>query len=274
MAALNSLFVRVFDLLFAPLAALPPLTGLIVVSLVTAASLLVAFKRTSDQERLKIVKRAIHAGFFEIRLFADDVPMLLRTQLDLLRQSFVYLRLSLVPALWVVVPLAIVISHLECHFAYTGLVPGRSALVTVAVRSDAAGEMPRLSMDAPAALRIDTPPVWFPAASEIVWRITPRSEGAFALQLRLGDQSIVKTLRVSSVVGRRSPVRPSGDALDQFLYPSEDPLPADGLIKAISVSYEPRDISVFGWRSNWLVVYIALTMVFMVVLRRAFGVVL
>ena len=42
---------------------------------------------------------------------------------------------------------------------------------------------------------------------------------------------------------------------------------ADSLIKAISVGYKPRDICVFGWRTNWLVVYVALTMVFMLCLK-------
>ena len=106
MTALNWLFVRVFDVLLAPLAGLPPLAGLALVSLVTAIALLLAFRATSDQRRLTDVKRSIHAGFFEIRLFADDVPTLLRTQLEMLRHSLTYLRLSLVPALWVVLPLA------------------------------------------------------------------------------------------------------------------------------------------------------------------------
>lgn len=274
MSALNSLLVRIFDFVLAPLAWLPPLAGVAVVSLFTALVLLLAFKATSDQARLTRVKRSIHAGFFEIRLFADDVPTLLRTQLDMLRHSFTYLRLSIVPALWVIVPVALVISHLEFHFGYRGLTPGRPALVKAAVRAEQGNSDPGLALTAPPGVRIDTPAVWLPAAREVVWRITPAAEGDYALDVHLGGQVFVKTLRVSNAVGRRSPIRLAGGLLDQFLYPSEDPLPRDGVLTSISVAYEPSELRVFGWDVNWLVAYFGFTLIFMMVLRRPFGVVL
>jgi hypothetical protein len=274
MTALNWLLVRAFDVLLAPLAGLPPLPGLALVSLVTAIALLLAFRATSDQRRLTDVKRSIHAGFFEIRLFADDVPTLLRTQLEMLRHSLTYLRLSLVPALWVVLPLALVVSHLEFHFGYDGLVPGRAVLVKATLRSDAVSAGPPLTLEAPSAIRVDTPAVWFPAAREVLWRITPKVGGEYSLAVHLRVQVFSKTLRVSNRVGRRSPVRLAGRVWDQILNPSEDPLPSDGILTAVRVEYPPRDIRILGWNTNWLVVYIALTMVFMLALRRPFGVVL
>lgn len=274
MTALNWLFVRVFDVLLAPLAGLPPLPGLALVALVTAIALLLAFRATSDQRRLTDVKRSIHAGFFEIRLFADDVPTLLRTQLEMLRHSLTYLRLSLVPALWVVLPLALVVSHLEFHFGYDGLVPGRAVLVKATLRGDAGSDVPPLTLGAPSAIRVDTPAVWFPAAREVLWRVTPKMEGEYSLAVRLRDEAFSKTLRVSNRVGRRSPLRLAGGVWDQVLYPSEDPLPSDGVLKAISVQYAPRDIRILGWDTSWLVAYIALTFAFMLALRRPFGVVL
>jgi hypothetical protein len=274
MTALNWLLVRAFDLLLAPLAGLPPLAGVALVAIVTAVALLLAFKATSDQQRLTSVKRSIHAGFFEIRLFADDVPTLLRTQFEMLRHSLTYLRLSLVPALWVILPLALVISHLEFHFGYAGLAPGRSALVKATVRGREGRDVPRLSLVAPSAVRTDTPAVWLPAANEVVWRITPTAEGEYVLEVHLDDQVFPKTLRVSKAIGRRSPVRLAGGIVDQFLYPSEDPLPRDSVLTSIAIAYQPRDLRVLGWDTNWLVAYVGLTLIFMVVLRRPFGVVL
>jgi len=274
MTALNWLFVRAFDFLLAPLALLPPPAGLAVVSLATAAALLLAFRATSDQQRLTAVKRLIHAGFFEIRLFGDDVPALLRTQLEMLRHSLTYLKLSLVPALWVILPVALVISHLEFHFGYDGLMLGEPALVKVTIRGDAPSNSPPVALQAPSELRIDTPAVWLPAAREVVWRVTPKVEGEYSLRLRFGEQVFLKTVRVSNRVGRRSPLRLAAGLLDQMLYPSEDPLPRDGVLASISVGYKPRDIRILGWDTNWLIAYIALTMVFMLALRRPFGVVL
>jgi hypothetical protein len=116
--------------------------------------------------------------------------------------------------------------------------------------------------------------VWLPAAREVVWRVTPTAEGAYSLQVRIGDQVFLKTVRVSNTLGRRSPIRLAAGWLDQLLYPSEEPLPRDGVLTSISVGYTTRDIHILGWNTNWLVAYIALTMVFMLALRRPLGVVL
>ena len=274
MTALNRLVVRVFDLLLAPLASLPPFGGLAIVSLVTAAALLLAFKATSDQRRLAAVKRSIHAGFFEIRLFADDIPTLLRAQVGMLHASLVYLRLSLVPALWVILPIALVVSHLEFHFGYNGLTRGHAALLTATLPGGAPVSKPVVSLDAPPAVRVDTPAVWLPGAGEVVWRITPIAEGEHVLHVHIGDQVLDKTVLVSGAVRRRSPARFAGGVLDQMMYPSEDPLPRQAGVTSISIDYASRDIRVLRWNMNWLVLYVALTIVFMMALRRRFGVVL
>ena len=55
------------------------------------------------------MKRQIHACLFEIRLFNDDLPAILRSQMEILRHNLNYLRLSAVPMLWMIVPLVIVL---------------------------------------------------------------------------------------------------------------------------------------------------------------------
>jgi hypothetical protein len=286
MTALNWVVGRGFDLLLTPVSRLPPFAGLALVSLVTAIAMLLAFRKTSDQQRLAAVKRSIHAGFFEIRLFSDDLPALLRAQLEMLRHTVTYFGLSLVPALWMLLPLALVVSHLEFHFGYAGLTPGSPALIKAsfgsgAHQNNASGQNPDgdssnpgAALEAPAAIRVDTPAVWFPAAREMVWRVTPQASGEYVLRVRVGDQTFDKTLRVSDDVGRRSPIRLRGGMVDQMLYPSEAPLPSDGALSAIAIQYPRRQIGILGWDIDWLIAYIALVMALMIALRRPFGVVL
>ena len=101
--------------------------GLAVVSLATAIVMLArSFKRTSNQTRLAAVKRQIHAALFEIRLFNDDLRAIFRAQREMLRHNLTYLRLSLVPMLWMIVPLVLVIAQLQFHYGYAGLEVGQS----------------------------------------------------------------------------------------------------------------------------------------------------
>jgi hypothetical protein len=286
MTALNRLLVGTIDVLLLPVSRLPPLAGLAIVSLATAIALLLVVRKTSNQPQLARVKRSIHAGFFELRLFADDVPAILRTESEMLRHSLTYLRLSLVPVLWLIVPLTLVIIHLDFHFGYTGLAPGTPSLLTATLRGDApVGATPRpggdgapaadtATLEAPSSIRVETPTVWFPAAREIVWRIMPSASGAYVVRVHLGNEVFDKTVQVSESVVRRSPVRLRGGVLDQLLNPSEAPLPDGGVLTSIAVTYSRRDIRVFGWDVNWLVVYFVLSFGFMLALRRLLGVVL
>ena len=93
----NAALRALFDALLLPFRSLPPIVGLLVVSLVVSIGMLLVFKRTSNQARLEAVKRQIHACLFEIRLFNDDLPAILRAQVEILRHNLRYLGLSLVP---------------------------------------------------------------------------------------------------------------------------------------------------------------------------------
>ncbi len=114
MSFVNAVLRPLFELALSPFRGLPPIVGLVVVSLLTAIAMLVIFKRTSNQDGIAAVKRRIHASLFEIRLFNDDLGAIMRAQMEILRHNLTYLRLSAVPMLWTLPPL-ILVSH-SCSF--------------------------------------------------------------------------------------------------------------------------------------------------------------
>ena len=289
MSLLNAVLARVFDLLLAPFRQLPPIVGLVVVSLATAVAMLLIFKKTSDQKRLAAVKRQIHAALFEIRLFNDDLRAIFRAQGEILRHNLTYLRLSLVPMLWMIVPLVLVIAQLQFHYGYGGLTPGEPVLLKahvrdgVAVASSASPDValaftadrePVAVLEATPQIEVKTPAVWIPATREVIWKIAPHAAGEYELQFRIGGERFAKSLRVSDDVVRRSPVRLERGFLNQLLYPAESALSGDAPLTSISLAYPERDISIFGWTLHWMIVYFALSMVFAFALRKRFNVTL
>jgi uncharacterized membrane protein (DUF106 family) len=267
---LNATLDRVFDLLLAPLRFLPPLASLTVVSLVTAVVMLLAIGKTSDQRAIDAVKRRIAAGLFEIRLFNDDLRAILSAQLDILRHNVTYLRLSLDPMLWMIVPFVLVIAQLQFYFGYDGVDVGRPVLVTAQLGPQAA-DAESATLDAPSAVRVDTPTTWFPGVRQLIWRVVPTSPGDYALRLRIGGVELDKTLHVSRGLARRSPERRAPGVINAVLYPSEAPLPGD-VVTSISVAYPERDIDAFGWQIHWMIVYFVLSIVFAFVLKKPMGV--
>jgi uncharacterized membrane protein (DUF106 family) len=278
MSMINALLRFLFDASLAPFRELPPLVSLVPISLLAAIGMLLVFKATSDQQQLAAVRRRIHAGLFEIRLFNDDLRAILRAQGDILRHNVTYVRLSLVPMLWIIVPLFFVVAQLQFHYAYGGLKPGQTALVKVALKAPgegragngapAGGGKPAVSLEAPEGLLVETPPVWIPSLGEMAWRIRAERPGGYALRVRVGEETETKSVRVSDAVVRRSPVRVEPGFLKQLIYPAEAPLPASSRIRSIALNYSPRDVEILGWGTHWLVVFFVLSIVFAFALRN------
>jgi hypothetical protein len=273
MSVLNAALRLAFDLLLAPFAGLPPIVSLVIVSLLVSVLMLVVFKRTSDQAALALVKRKIHAGLFEIRLFNDDLRAILRAQNEILRHNLTYLRLSLWPMVFLLPPLVLVIAQLQFHYGYEGLRPGQRALVEVDLAKEAAGgARPRARLDVPAGLRAETEAVWVKAQSQLVWRLVAERDGDYELGLEVdGAPRLAKTVRVTPRTVRLSPERASSGFLSQLLYPAEPPLPP-GPVRAVRLSYPGREVSVLGYGMHWMIPFFALSIAFAFALRGVFKV--
>jgi hypothetical protein len=272
MSLLNALLRPLFDLALRPFRAWPALISLALASLAVSILMLVVFKRTSNQTRLADVKRRIHAGLFEIRLFSDDLRAIFRAQGEILRANVTYLGLSLVPMVFVLPPLVLVMAQLQFHYGYTGLVPGQRAVITAALR-DAGPLRPEATLAAPAGLRVETPALWMPSTQQVAWRVAAEREGDYTLTLRLGDAPpVTKSVTVSRAVVRRSPERVEAGFVAELLYPAEAPLPASSPFRSIRVNYPEAEVDLLGFHLHWMIPFFALSIVFAFALRGVFKV--
>jgi hypothetical protein len=264
--------------ILAPLRGLPLGVSLAIVSLLTAIGMLLVVKATSNQKGITSVKRKIHAGLFEIRLFNDDARAILRAQADILKNNFAYVGLSFVPLLWMILPLTLVIAQLQFHYGYRGLDPGDSTVFKVVMKEEPAtaaarATPPPVRLELPGGLRLDTPGVWIPSKREIAWRMTAMEPGEHVvLVTKDGEEPIAKTVHVGDGLARRSPSRLAAGFKDQLLYPAEPPLPASSAFSGVSLRYPDAEVSLFGWKTHWLIVFFILSIVFAFLMKGAFKV--
>ncbi|MEM7583168.1 MAG: hypothetical protein AAF560_07295 [Acidobacteriota bacterium] len=276
MSTLNAILRSVFDAALFPFRELHPLIGLAVVSLVFGIAVLLVYKVTSNQEKLTAVKRRIHAGIFEIRLFNDSLRAIMRAMGGILRHNLTYLRLSAVPLLWMIAPLVLVIAQLQFHYGYQGLTPGDDALLKVQIAGDwtSDGAHPRLDLEVPSGVAIDSGPVWIPSLGEMTWRISAEEWGNHQLTLVTDDGPLTKSLSVSNAVVRRSTHRLAPGFFNQLLYPAEDPIPGSSPVQSILLTYPAGNAGIEGWESEWtwMLVFFILSVVFAFALRKPLNV--
>jgi uncharacterized membrane protein (DUF106 family) len=251
-----------------PFRGLPPIVGLTFVSLITAIAILLVFRATSDQKALRRVKNRITAGILEIRLLRDDLRAIFRAQWDILRHSLTYMRLSLVPMLWAIVPILLLMIQLQFHYGYRPLEIGESVIVRASLTGAALADDVELSLSSGSAVDVETPLLLRAEQGEASWRIGARGEGSHELRLKAGDLELVKTVSVGRPAGSISPRRPSTRLLDQLLYPVESTVPDGGSIASIDVAYETGTVSLLGWETHWMVVFFILTLAFAFALQK------
>jgi hypothetical protein len=269
MAFLGQLLNPVADL---PLRLLRPLgtaASLAVVSAVSAAAILVVVRATSDQRALTAIKRQIHADLFEIRLFNDDLRAMLRAELGIVRHNATYLRLSLLPMIWLLVPGVLAAAQLQSYYGYGAVAVGQPVLVTAQFKP---GRSPAATLEAPPEVQVETAAMSFPALNQVVWRIVGTMPGDYEVHLQVPNGRYAKSIHVSDGLARRSPMRMAPRLLDEIAYPSEPPLPDDAPISIIRVDYPERRFEVFGRPVHWSVIYVILSIAFALVLRRPMGV--
>lgn len=265
MTLLNRLLSGSFDLILAPFRDVPPTLTLAVLALITSVGMLIVFKATSNQAKLADVKRLIHAGIYEIRLFRDDARTIGRAQLDILKHSLRYMGHSLPPMLWMLIPLFVVVAQLQFRFGYTGLDSGDRAIVKARLVEGAA-DVP-LSLEPTAGVALDAPMLWIPSGHEANWRIRVLAPGRHAVRIRAGGEPLEKIVDATEGIVRRSPIRPSSGFFEQLIYPAEQPLPRAAPLRSITVQYPALRVSLLGWEMHWLLAFLIFTLLFALLLR-------
>lgn len=269
MAKINSILNGFFDLLLSPLAYMNPFWPLCAMSLLTGIIMLIVFRFTSSQEGIRRSKDRIKAHLLEVRIFKDNLRILLSAQKHLLIANTKYLMYVLVPVLVMAIPVSAILIQLNGWFGYEPLRVGDTAVVNVYVRDDARGALGSLRIEAEPGLLIETPPVRVFSKGEISWRIRAVREGRHAVRITESGSVIRKEVVVfDRRLSRVTPRIAEASFINTFMNAGEAQIPRTIPVRQIEVVYPQRQIHVFGWRIHWLVIFFILSIAFSFAFKR------
>jgi len=271
---LNLLIGNLFELILAPFAGLNPFWGLTVVSFITGALLVFIFKFVSNQEGIRRAKSRVRAHFLEVWLYKHDFKVVMGAIGRVLAANFTYMRYAVSPLLVMIVPVILLMAHLNLFYGYSPLKPGETALLTVQFTSPGSVRDTTLSASASGSFRIDGAPIRTPAKNQVLWRVQAKSAGEGMIRVTWKDGSLEKTIAAGrSRVIRLSPERASESFLTSaLLAPSEDPIPVESRMVKMTVTYPEREISVLGIETNWIIIFFLLSIAAGFALKGVFGV--
>jgi len=213
----------------------------------------------------------MRGSILAIRLFGDDPGMLMRLQGNVLIQTLSYLRLALIPLLIMLGPVLLVLVQLNLRFEAGPLAPGEQAVIKVKLR-EASPLRQTVELVAPDGVTIETTGVRIDELSEVAWRIRGDQPGTHQLLVRTAGETIEKDLVVGQRWSNVSARRTGKSLIDQLLYPGEAPISSARQVESVEITYEPLDVSLFGWRIHWMIIFFVASLVFGFAFRRPLGV--
>lgn len=241
----------------------PPVVGLAAISISAGAGMLWIAGRTSSPEKIRAARRKISAHILELRVFRDEPWMMWRAQRSLFAANLRYIGLMLRPALWMALPLAILLAHLDSFYGRAPLPAGKDAIVTVALRTpiDLQGSVPLLT--APRGVLVETPAVRVVVQRQVSWRIRLMQPVSGQLRLTVNGETVEKR-----IAGRRV-----SSLFDAIRHP-EEPRIRSASIDWVEVQTPGARVTLFGIRAHWLVWFTILSMASVLALKKRFGVAL
>jgi hypothetical protein len=230
---------------------------------------LLAMRRFSDQQAIRVAKSRIRAHLYAIRLYSDDPVLTLRAQKKLLVWNARYAGLALKPALVIVIPALLVFAQLDALFGRRALRQGEAAVVTVQLKQNVDLRHLDAGLSATPAFNIDSPAVRLPGERQIAWRIRASGESDGTLRLTLPDGTFERPLH--SGPGLRYVTSTcSSSTLDRIRFACG--LPGDS-VESIEVDYPSASVSIAGIEMHWAVWYALFWIVAMFAFRKRLGVV-
>ena len=257
-ASLMSLLTRVVDVLVLPFGS-HRTAGLVALSMVTGAALTLLYRALADETRIRHTREVFRARVLEMRLYPDDMVLIVRAFGGAIAAQGSYLRAAARPIIVVALLAVPFFLQIEARYARAPLAPGENTIVTARLK-------PGLDVRAvPSALtsmaaEVDARSVRAPLAREVSWRVTA-APGRNPVELQVYDQKYhfdVSAQHDGRAIGTERHARSIMGGLTDIGLPV---IGKDSPVERVTVAYPHASYSVFGKRMSWLAVFALGTLV-------------
>jgi hypothetical protein len=254
MNALHQIMTRVFNVVLTPLELVGHGFALVLVSGIFGVLALLLFKQISWQAGIKSAKGKIKGHMIAIRIYQDDLGVVVCSVAKVVLRNFQYLGLNFAPILPLFAPFVLVSAQLVVRYGFEPLrvvsmgeademLPGRGTMLEVRMKSGRREEVSKLSVELPAHLKALSPLVRNARDGIAVMEFVAIAPGRGNVRILVGGELAGTKEVVSGGDAPRSmqPERVSG-FWSSWLWPAEPTFEGPSPIEAVIFEYPPRHI--------------------------------
>jgi uncharacterized membrane protein (DUF106 family) len=248
-----------------------PLALVIAVSVIVGLAMVVLFGYTSDQKAIGIAKDQLKAHLLAVRLYRDQIPVVMGSYGKILRGTGRYLKLAFKPLLYVIIPITFLIVEMDRYLGQTPIPTNTPFLLTLHMTSPGASN--DTVLDLPPEISMTALPLNIPAENEIVVRLVGSRKGKYEIKIPAAPgQSVTKAVCVGDGMPRISTVRLRGHFWSRMFSSAEPALPENTPFDSISINYPDRNIDIAGYGMNWIWLFFILSMVAGFIFKELLGI--
>jgi hypothetical protein len=250
---INRFVTAIFDAFLWPFQGLSTTIQVLLISIPATFMALYVFRFVSNQSEILRCKDRIKAHILELRIFQDDLRVLLGAQRDILRHTMLYMFHSLKPMAVMIIPFVLIIIQVEARYAYRPLVPGETTILTASFLADTGADDRDVHVAVPAGIELQTPALHVPGNGEVKWRVGAAAPGVYTLSVDRGSSVGEKTLVVGTDAARISPIAYRPSDIRALAYPFESMTYGAADFQRLEVEYPPQRAMFIGMSSaTWL----------------------
>ena len=234
--------------------------------------MLFLFKLTSNQQAMKEVKTRISAYFLEMRLYKEDMSVVIASQRNILRANMVYMKLALIPALVMIVPVILIMVQLNLRYAQTGFRPGDTAMVKVKVEEGIDAVKNRVALRAAQGIEKASPAVRIPSLNEVDWKVRLTDNGVHDLTLETAGGDFTLPVYATARLVPVYAMFKKASFWETVFNPGAPRIPDAVPIKSVEILYPKMSFSWGFIHLSWLWSFLIISMAFGMILKFVFGV--
>lgn len=271
MEAVSRIVTLILDALLVPFGTAHRALELVWLSLLTGVGMAFVFKLTSNRERIKASKDRFKSYILEMRIYKDDLGIVLGAFLKALRANAGYLRHILVPFLVLVVPAAIVFLQLDERYGRSEIPAGSTTILSVFFAEGTDPSANHASVTCSPGVSADAGPVRIREKREIDWRLKIDSPGVHTVTLSTDGHEYALPLVAEPGHRMIGSARNVSSIIEPFVHPALPPIPDDSPIRSVRLQYPGASYPLLLWRVHWIVVFLVFSLIGAVLIKILVG---
>lgn len=237
------------DPIFTPLLSLTPFWAVFIVSLLVSLIIIVIYKFATNQEEMKHLKDELKNYQKQMKELRSQPEKMMEVQKKAMKLNMKYMSHSMKATLFTFIPIILIFSWMNGHYAYIPIMPGQDFTTTVISER---GISDYIELSVPEGINIKDEAKKQITSDTISWTLNG-DKGEYLLEYKINEKTYTKDIIITSEQNYAEPVKNIKDSK----------------IKAIKIDYNPlKIVNLLGWKIGWLGTYIIFSIAFSIILRK------